>query len=109
MNKVVAIAAVTVALLAACASSAGRWERAGTSSDDAASIEIDCRNAARADVEQGFTPRGTVGSSPSSTQPRDITGNWTGMMDQFSAESRERQLFERCMTRQGFQFVPFSQ
>ena len=109
VSKIGAIAAVTAVLLAACTSSAGRWERPGTSPDDAAAMEIECRDAARADVEQRFSPRGTMGSSPSSNQPRDITGNWTSMMDQYSAESHERQLFERCMTRQGFQFVPFSQ
>lgn len=102
-------AALGVVILAGCASSGGRWERAGTSSDDVAAAQVDCRNAARADVEQGFTPRGTIGSSPSSNQPRDITGNWTGMMDRYSAEQRERQLFERCMTNQGFRFVPFSE
>jgi hypothetical protein len=73
-----------------------------------AAAQVDCRRAARADVERGFVERGTVGAAPSSTQPHDISGSWTSMMDRFSAEKRERLVFERCMTQQGFRFVPFT-
>lgn len=108
--KIGAVAALSVVVLAACGSTQGRWERANTSSDDVAAAEVECRDAARADTEQRLRNQGggTFTSGPSSGN-RDQVGTWTGMMDQFSAEKRERQVFERCMTQQGFQFVPFTQ
>lgn len=106
--KIGVAAALSAVLLAACASSAGRWERAGASTDEVAAAEVECRDAARADIDERLRAR-NLGASPPASGSRDLTGNWTSMMDQFSAEKRERQVFERCMTQQGFQFVPFSQ
>lgn len=108
--KIGAVAALSAVLLAACGSTQGRWERANTSSDDVAAAEVQCRDAARADTEQQLRNQGggTFRTAPSAGN-RDQVGVWTGMMDQFSAEKRERQVFERCMTQQGFQFVPFTQ
>jgi hypothetical protein len=106
--RIAAVVALSALFLAACASSAGKWDRANTSPDEVAANEVECRTAARQDVEDRLSARGGANAFPPSADNRNVTGNWTNMMDQFSAEKRERQVFERCMTQRGFQFVPFS-
>lgn len=93
--------------IAACQQPGGRWEGAAGSDADAVAVaQADCRSAARAEAERTMPQRPLGAPTPSAAQPSDVSGSWTNMMDRFSAGRREQSLFERCMTQQGFRFVP---
>lgn len=101
------IAGLALVALAACQQPGGRWEGGSGSDPDALAVaQADCRRAAQAEAERTMPQRPVGSPTPSSVQPTDVGGSWTGMMDRFSAGKREQALFERCMTQQGFRFVP---
>ncbi len=101
------IALIVAGVAVACAPTSGRWQ--GGPEDDPEAVAVaqaDCRAAARADAERTLPDRQFGSPSPSSSQPRDVSGSWLSMMDRYSASTREESLFQRCMTDRGFRFVP---
>jgi hypothetical protein len=105
--------AVMIGILAAaiggCSQSRdGQWRNDSVPQEQWASDRLDCETAAREQVEREFRPQ-SQGLSPASSNPAATGGQWSGMMDRFSAERRQTELFDRCMTQRGYRLVPFGQ
>jgi hypothetical protein len=103
------VALIIAGVAVGCAPTRGRWEGGAQDDPDTVAVaQADCRAAARAEAERTLPDRQLGSPTPSSSQPRDVSGSWLTMMDRYSAGTREEQLFQRCMTDRGFRFVPVS-
>ena len=103
------VALMVAGFAVACAPTSGRWEGGAKEDADVVAVaQADCRAAARVDAERTLPDRQFGSPTPSSSQPRDVSGSWLTMMDRYSAGTREESLFQRCMTERGFRFVPNS-
>lgn len=84
-------------LLAACASTEGRWEHPTKAERTWERDEADCRQRAMDVIDRDFRERERSASNRSglpAAQPSDV--------DRFAAKRRQASLVERCMTSQGY-------
>lgn len=94
--KVLAISLILI-LTVSCTETRGRWENPDRPREAWARDEAACRRAASEkagrefELDQQLGPRGY-----------SRTRSYTTSMNRFEAEKREKDLFERCMTRNGY-------
>lgn len=91
------VISLILVLTVSCAETRGRWENPDRPQEQWARDEAACRRAASERADRDFAldqQRGPGGYSRTRT--------YTTSMNRFEAETREKDMFERCMTRNGY-------
>jgi len=88
---------LTVVLAASCAGSDGRWENPDLPKEAWSRDEAACHRAASERAEKDYAL-----DQQRSPQGYSRTRAYTASMNRYEAEKREKTLFERCMTRNGY-------
>jgi hypothetical protein len=96
-----AMLSAALMLLAAACAQTGTWQNPDVPEEQWSADQADCRARASVEAERDFALRPRMGGSLN----YDPSATWTTDMNRFSAQQREQQLFERCMTQRGYRLV----
>jgi hypothetical protein len=92
--------AVVVAV-GGCAQS-GSWQNPNVPEAEWSADGADCEARARDQAEREFA----LSQQGTRSLNYDLGGRWAGDMNRYSAQRRQQQLFETCMTQRGYRLVP---
>lgn len=97
-------AAALLALLAASCASSKVWVNTDVPQEEWASDRMVCKEQARVQSEREF-----LRDQQSRSMNYNPGGQWSGQMNQFSAQQNQGRLFASCMTSRGYTLVPADQ
>jgi hypothetical protein len=92
-------------LLVASCSTAKVWENPNVAREQWSLDRAACQDQARMQAEREFT----LDQQANRSLPQNQAAPWTTQMDRFSAQQRQTQLFNTCMSNRGYALVPASE
>jgi hypothetical protein len=84
-----------------CAQS-GSWQNPDVPEQEWSVDRADCQARARDQAEREFG----LSQEGNKSLNYDLGRQWASDMNRYSAQKRQHQLFETCMTQRGYRFVP---
>jgi hypothetical protein len=84
-----------------CAQS-GSWQNPDVPEQEWSVDRADCQARARDQAERKFG----LSKEGNKSLNYDLGRQWASDMNRYSAQKRQHQLFETCMTQRGYRFVP---
>jgi hypothetical protein len=93
---------VAIVLAAGGCAESGSWQNPNVAQDQWSIDRTDCQHRARDQAEREYA------LSQQTDRPLNynLGGQWASDMNRYSAQKREQQLFETCMTQRGYRLVP---
>jgi hypothetical protein len=90
-----------VLAIGGCAPS-GSWQNPNAPEEQWSADRADCQARALDQAERDFA----LSQQGTKSLNYDLGGQWASDMNRYSAQKRQQQLFETCMTQRGYHLVP---